>query len=68
LIIDWVTGSTAGSQIGLCAGHNATGNQAYGKLWLLPYTQNSIGSGARAASVWYDELILSESKIPAALA
>jgi hypothetical protein len=68
LVVDWTTDSNAGSEIGLCAGHNATGDQQYGKLWLLPYTQNSIGAGARAASVWYDELIIGEQKIPAALA
>jgi hypothetical protein len=68
LIIDWLTDSITGSEIGLCAGHGATGDQQYGKLWLLPYTQNSIGGGARAASVWYDELIIGEQKIPAALA
>lgn len=68
LIIDWLTNSISGSQIGLCAGNGATGNQAYGKLWLLPYTQNSIGAGARAGNVWFDEVILSEQKIPAAQA
>jgi hypothetical protein len=68
LIVDWLTDSITGSEIGLCAGHGATGDQQYGKLWLLPYTQNSIGGGARAASVWYDELIIGEQKIPAALA
>ncbi len=67
LISDWTTGTTPGSAIGLCAGHGATGNQRYGKITLLPYTQNSVAS-PRAGSVWYDELIISEQKIPAALA
>jgi hypothetical protein len=68
LVIDWLTNATAGSQIGLCAGHGATGDQRYGKLWLLPYTQNSIGTSARAGSVWYDELIIATAKIAAAQA
>jgi hypothetical protein len=67
LVIDWKTGITAGSQVGLCAGNGATGNQKFGKVWLLPYTQNNVAS-PRAGSVWYDELIISEQKISAALA
>jgi hypothetical protein len=70
LIIDVTYGVTdlPDAPPGLCAGNGATGDKKYGKIWLLPYTQNSIGAGARAASVWYDELIIGEQKIPAALA
>jgi hypothetical protein len=70
LIIDVTYGVTnlPSSPPGLCAGNGATGDKKYGKIWLLPYTQNSIGAGARAAYVWYDELIIGEQKIPAALA
>jgi hypothetical protein len=67
LIVDWSAGITAGSATGLCAGHGATGNQRFGKIWLLPYTQNNVAS-PRAGDVWYDELIIGEQKIPAALA
>lgn len=70
LVLDWLTNSVNGSKVGLCAGHGAVGgdDQRYGKLWLLPYTQNNIGPSARAANVWYDELIIGEQKIPAAQA
>lgn len=67
LIFDWITGTTPGSAIGLCAGSNMAGNEKYGKVWLLPYTQSNVAS-PRAGYVWYDELIISEQKIPAALA
>lgn len=67
LIFDWITGTTPGSAIGLCAGHNMIGNEKYGKVWLLPYTQSNVAN-PRAGYVWYDELIISEQKIPAALA
>lgn len=67
LIHDWLTGTTPGSAVGLCAGDGAVGNQRYGKLWFLTYTQQSVAS-PRPASVWYDELIISQQKIPAAQA
>ena len=68
LFLDYTVGlGTPGSPPGLCAGHGATGNQRYGKIWLMNYTQNNVAN-PRAGNIWYDELIISEQKIPAAAA
>jgi hypothetical protein len=40
---------------------SATENQRYGKIWLLPYSGSAIFP--TAATVWYDDLIISRSKI-----
>ena len=43
----------------------ASGNQKFGKVWLLPYMTNKDATQAHAtAYTWYDELIISTSKIP----
>ena len=40
-------------------------NQRYGKIWLLPYqTDKSSAQVHPTAYVWYDELIISRTKIP----
>src|SRR5206468_3043924 len=43
---------------------SATDNQRYGKVWLLPYnTGKSSATTYPAAYTWYDELIISTSRI-----
>lgn len=43
---------------------NATTNERYGKVWLLPYNTGKSSAQAHAtAYTWYDELVISRSKI-----
>jgi len=43
---------------------SASENQLFGKLWLLPYNTNKDASATNpVAYTWYDELIISRSKI-----
>lgn len=43
----------------------STGTKKYGKLWLLPYNTNRSSSPTfPVAHTWYDELIISRSRIP----
>lgn len=76
LVFDWTggTGGTTGSTPtssppcwGLCAGHTPAEGQKYGKLWLLPYNQELDG-GASPGQIWYDDLIISKTKIRAVAA
>jgi hypothetical protein len=56
LVIDW-------GPYNLTAG-NPADNEAYGKLWLLPYqTGKSSSQTHPVAYTWYDELIVSRAKI-----
>jgi hypothetical protein len=57
LVIDW-------GPFNLSAGA-ATQNQRFGKVWLLPYnTGKSSSQSHPIAYTWYDELIISRSRIP----
>jgi len=57
LVIDW-------GRYNLSAG-NATENQRFGKIWLLPYHTAKNASQVHASGfVWYDELIISRQRIP----
>jgi len=57
LVIDW-------GPYNLSAG-NATENQKFGKIWLLPYHTGKSASQVHAPGfVWYDELIISRQRIP----
>ena len=43
---------------------SAADNQKYGKVWLLPYNTNKSASATNpVAYTWYDELIISRSRI-----
>lgn len=56
LVIDW-------GPYNLSAG-SATENQRYGKIWLLPYhTGKSSAQAHPTAYTWYDELVISRSRI-----
>jgi hypothetical protein len=57
LVFDW-------GPYNLSAG-SASEDQRYGKIWLLPYNTGKSPSQAHpTAYTWYDELIISTSKIP----
>jgi MYXO-CTERM domain-containing protein len=57
LLIDW-------GPYNLTAG-DPTLNQTFGKVWLLPYNTGKDSSAAHATGyTWYDELIVSRSRIP----
>jgi len=57
LVINW-------GPYNLSAG-NPNEDQKYGKIWLLPYHTNKDSSQLTpVAYVWYDELIISRSRIP----
>jgi hypothetical protein len=57
LVMDW-------GPYNLTAG-SATENQRYGKVWLLPYNSGKSSSQSHpTAYTWYDELIISRSRIP----
>jgi hypothetical protein len=43
------------------SGGPAAENQRYGKIWFLPYTLDIFKS---AAATWFDELIVSTTRIP----
>jgi hypothetical protein len=57
LVIDW-------GPYNLTAGSPET-NQRYGKVWLLPYNTGKDSSHSHpTAYTWYDELIVSTSRVP----
>ncbi|MGE0761836.1 MAG: hypothetical protein AB7N80_01030 [Bdellovibrionales bacterium] len=56
LLIDWGPYNLTAGQVGA--------NERYGKVWLVPYnTGKSAAQAHPTAYTWYDELIISRSKI-----